>query len=121
MNILFTLILGFGLASKAMPGIEDVSSSLKNEFVAPPEVVLNLKSTLISGNTIKIGYEIPYPGYIEFLLYNGDGKMLWYNAYVKDKGDHFLAFKREKLELGTSYQFTIRYKGKDYPGTFINN
>lgn len=116
MNFLLTIVFCLGFASKAVP---DASPSPLN---APaPDVVLNLGTTLISGNTVKIGYQIPYPGYIEFLLLEKGGKMIWYNAYVKDKGEHFLAFKREKLELGVSYNFTIRYKGKDYPGTFLNN
>lgn len=121
MNILLTAIFYLGFTSNFVPMENLISFGHKTEVLPGPEVVLHLKSTLISGNTVKIGYEIPYPGYIEFLLFDKEGKMLWYNAYVKDKGDHFLAFKREKLESGISYTFTLRYKGKDYPGTFVNN
>ena len=86
-----------------------------------PEIVLNLKPPLISGNSIKLGYEIPYPGYIEFHLFNPDGEKIWQSFGVKPKGEHYQALRRDKMEPGATYTFEFRYKGKPYPGKFTNN
>lgn len=123
MKVWFVMLALVGMGSKSVPQPERNGGNWAHfeDFIPSADVVLNLKSTLVSGNTVKIGFEIPYPGYIEFFLFDNTGKRLWYNAYVKDKGEQYLAFKREKLQSGAAYQFTLRYKGKDYPGTFVNN
>lgn len=86
-----------------------------------PEIALNLKPPLISGNSVKLGYEIPYPGYIEFHLFGPDGTKIWQNFGVREKGEHAQAIRRDKLEPGATYTFEFRYKGKPYPGKFTNN
>lgn len=86
-----------------------------------PEIVLHLTSTLVSGNSIKIGYKIPYDGYIEFDLFDPSGERVWYTSYVREKGEYFLALRRDKLESNAVYSFNFWYKGKKYPGTFNNS
>ena len=86
-----------------------------------PEIILNLKPPLVSGNTVKLGYEIPYPGYIEFHLFGPDGTKIWQNFGVRDKGEHYQAIKRSPLEAGATYTYEFWYKGKPYSGTFTNN
>ena len=86
-----------------------------------PEVVLHLRETLISGNAVKIGYEIPFDGYIEFYLFSKEGERIWYSSYVKEKGSHYLALSRTKMESGTLYLFDFWYKGKKYSGSFTNS
>ena len=85
-----------------------------------PEISLNLKTPLVEGSTVKLGYEIPYPGYIEFHLFDAEGKKLWANYGVQDKGEHFQSVRRDKLEDGVTYRFEFWYKGKPYPGKFTN-
>jgi hypothetical protein len=120
MKVWMVILAMVGIGSTSVP--ENHALNVENQFfIESNDVVLNLTGNLISGNTVKIGYKIPYPGYVEFFLFDKTGTRLWYNAYVKDKGDHFLAFKNEKLESGITYNFALRYKGKDYPGSFVNN
>ncbi len=105
---LFTLCVGF------IPG------NLKAQ-VGQPEVVFHLRETLISGNSIKIGYEIPYDGYIEFYLFDKNGERIWYTSYVKEKGNHYLALNRTKMGSDEIYLFDFWYKGKKYSGSFRNS
>lgn len=87
---------------------------------AGPEIVLNLKTPLVSGNSVKLGYQIPYPGYIEFHLFGPDGTKIWQNFGVQEKGEHYQAIRRDKLEAGATYTYEFWYKGKPYPGKFTN-
>lgn len=86
-----------------------------------PPVVLHIQQELTSGNSIKIGYQIPYDGYIEFDLFNPEGERIWYTAYVREKGDHYQALRKDKLEANETYTYDFRYKGKTYSGKFTNN
>lgn len=86
-----------------------------------PEVVLHLRPALISGNSVKIPYSIPYPGYIEFHLFDPEGTKIWIGTGVREKGDHVQAIRRDKLNDGATYSFDIYYKGKKYSGKFINS
>ena len=88
--------------------------------VVAPEIVLSLKPPLVQGNSVKLGYEIPYPGYIEFYLYGPDKQKIWQNFGVQDKGEHYQAIKRSPLEPGATYTFEFWYKGKPYSGSFTN-
>lgn len=90
------------------------------KHVLGPEITLHFTSTLVSGNSVKIGYKIPYDGYIEFDLYDPEGERIWYTSYVREKGEYFLALRKDKLESGATYTFDFWYKGQKYPGTFSN-
>lgn len=85
-----------------------------------PEIVLHMKSPLVSGNSIKLGYDIPYPGYIEFHLFTADGTKIWQNFGVREKGEHYQAVRRDKLDEGATYLYEFWYKGKPYKGKFTN-
>ncbi|MCB9231645.1 MAG: hypothetical protein H6581_08280 [Bacteroidia bacterium] len=84
------------------------------------DITLHFTSTLVSGNSVKIGYKIPYDGYIEFDLFDPGGEKIWYTSYVREKGEYFLALRKDKLEEGVTYTYNFSYKGKKYPGTFNN-
>lgn len=100
-----------------MPG---VPADLQVNESTSPEIVLHLKSPLISGNSVKLGYEIPYPGYIEFHLFGTDGNKIWAAFGVREKGEHYQAIRRDKLESGVTYAYEFWYKGKPYKGKFTN-
>ena len=108
--IFFALFLGM---SPSSDGFRDSVPTYSS-----PEIVLHLKQPLISGNSVKLGYEIPYPGYIEFYLFLTDGEKVWQNFGVKDKGEHYQAIRLDKLESGTTYLYEFWYKGKPYKGKF---
>lgn len=96
------------------------STQVEMSTVVAPEIILSLKPPLVQGNSVKLGYEIPYPGYIEFHLFDPEGKKIWQNFGVQEKGEHYQAVKRAPLEAGATYTFEFWYKGKPYKGSFTN-
>jgi hypothetical protein len=108
--IFFCLALG-GLTTKGLVHAKP------NEFAAP-EIVLNLKPPIVSGATVKLPYEIFYPGYIEFYLFDANMVKIWQDFGVREKGAHAQALRADKLEKGKVYHFEFWYKGKPYPGKF---
>ncbi len=95
-------------------------SQLHAQKLGPP-IVLHIQQSLISGNSVKIGFEIPYDGYIEFDLYDQKGNKVWFTSYVREKGTHYQALRKDKLEENVEYSFDFRYKGETYSGKFLNN
>lgn len=116
MGLFSTLIISIALSwanpSSGMGDRIDVINSV--------DVVMNLKTPLVKGDLIQIPYEIPYPGYIEFFLYDPAGERIWIDSKVREKGEHVQAFKRGPLKSGETYTFDFWYKGKKYSGKFTN-
>ena len=83
-----------------------------------PEIVLNMKPPQVTASGVKLGYDIPYPGYIEFHLYNDAGEKIWADYGVHEKGENYQSLRRDKLKEGIVYRFEFWYKGKPYPGKF---
>ena len=117
MSFILGLLMSLQLSSAPAP----IPYAEVGPKLVETDIVLHLKSPLISGNSVKLGYEIPYPGYIEFHLFGPDGEKIWQSFGVRDKGEHYQAIRRDKLETGATYKFEFRYKGKPYPGKFTNN
>ncbi|MEM0997803.1 MAG: hypothetical protein AAGN35_12005 [Bacteroidota bacterium] len=115
MGILYALVFSivFGTA-----GLNEVTPQDPSAASTTVDIVLHMKQPLISGNSVKLGYEIPYPGYIEFYLFMADGQKIWQNFGVKEKGEHYQAIRLDKLESGTTYLYEFWYKGKRYKGRF---
>ena len=112
-----TFLLGiiFSLYAQVLPPSQ---AQVEVTPVVAPEIILHLKPPLVQGNSVKLGYEIPYPGYIEFYLFGPDKQKIWQNFGVQDKGEHYQSIKREPLESGATYYFEFWYKGKPYGGSF---
>lgn len=91
-----------------------------NEYPTGDAIALSITGTLLNEGSIKIGYKIPYDGYIEFHLYDANDKKVWITSWVKDKGEYYLAINRTKLEAGMEYRFDFIYKGKKFTGKFVN-
>jgi hypothetical protein len=83
-----------------------------------PEIVLHLRPPMVTGAAIKLPYEIPYPGYIEFYLFDSQKKKIWQDFGVKEKGEHAQSLKMDKFEKGKTYHYEFWYKGKPYAGKF---
>lgn len=115
MSFLITILLSITL--QGSPVLSEMPEVVTEKNKAP-EIALSLQPPLISGESIKIGYKIPYPGYIEFFLYDSKGEQIWLNTYVRERGEHVQAINRTKLEKGGDYTFAIWYKGKKYTGKF---
>lgn len=117
MSFILTLLLSLHLTSAPAT----IPYAEAQEEFASTDIVLHLKSPLISGNSVKLGYEIPFPGYIEFHLFAPNGEKVWQNFGVRDKGEHYQAIRKDKLDSGATYTYEFWYKGKPYPGKFTNN
>ncbi len=113
-----TLFLGLILSLSVQMFLPLDRSRVETPLVAQPEIVLNLKPPLVLGNYVKLGYEITYPGYIEFYLFGPDKQKIWQNFGVQTKGDHYQSIRRDPLESGAVYTFEFWYKGKPYRGSF---
>jgi hypothetical protein len=85
-----------------------------------PPIAMNISPAMVSGEYIKIPYEIPYDGYIIFDLFSPEGEKVWEFSSVKLKGTHVQNIKRTPLKAGTQYTYDFWYKGKKYSGKFTN-
>lgn len=115
MSLLLTILLSFTFNANNVP---NAAPEVVTENNKAPAITLHMEDPLISGETVKIGYKIPYPGYIEFHLFDNTGEKIWVTAAVREKGEHYQALNKGKLAAGQTYAFDIWYKGKKYSGSF---
>jgi hypothetical protein len=115
MNLIVSILITWSVCLWALPveGNEGFRSTKESQSIA-----LSLKPPLTSGNSIKLGYEIPYSGYVEFYLYDVTGTKIWADYAVQDKGLHYQSLRMDKLKSGQQYLYEFWYKGIPYPGKF---
>lgn len=115
-----TLLLSILLSMSLLTGAPATGGGNEQYGISKgsPEIALHLDQPLVSGNSVKLGYEIPYPGYIEFHLYDAAGTKVWVDYGVREKGKHVQALNRTKLQGGQTYSYQFWYKGKPYEGKF---
>ena len=106
-TLLFLLFFGFTSATYAVQS-------------GKTEITLTVLGTTENSKAVKIDYSIPYPGYVEFFLFNQDdpSKKIWYKAQVCQRGEHSLSINRGALKAGVEYLFKFGYKGKVIKGEF---
>ncbi|MBP6721981.1 MAG: hypothetical protein KA239_06655 [Bacteroidia bacterium] len=115
MHFIVSILIAMSVASWVQPGGGNDQYGISK---GTPEITLHLKQPLVSGNSVKLGYEIPYAGYIEFHLFDATGTQIWVDYGVRDKGEHVQALRADKLTAGQVYNYEFWYKGKPYPGKF---
>lgn len=115
MSFIVSILIAWSVTAWAQPGGGNDQYGISK---GTPEIALHLKQPLVSGNSIKLGYEIPYAGYIEFHLFDAAGTKIWVDYGVREKGEHVQALRVDKLTAGQSYKYEFWYKGKPYPGKF---
>lgn len=81
-------------------------------------ITLYLSAASIEANLVDISYEINYPGFLEFHLFDNDGKQIFLTSMVKNKGKHAMRLKKHKLISSETYSYYFIYKGKEYHGSF---
>ncbi len=114
MNLIISILVFLSFPSQMPGGGNDQYGISKGS----PEIALHLGTPLVSGNSVKLGYQIPYPGYIEFHLFDASGTQIWVDYGVREKGDNFQVLRKDKLTAGATYKFQFWYKGKPYEGKF---
>ena len=116
-----TSILIFLMVHLFSPSAPLLVQGEQNPLTVSQEIVLSIQPPLVNGGSVKLGYKIPYPGYVEFRLYGPNDQKIWRNSYVRDKGLHYQTLNGSKLESGVTYKYEFYYKGKAYPGKFTNS
>ena len=82
---------------------------------------LFIKKIDVQKTYVYITYELNYPGFVELHLTNPEGKKVWITGSVADQsGSHSIRISRMPMEKGKRYSFILKYKGKDYSGSFYN-
>ena len=82
---------------------------------------LYYKDAKIMERYVELQYEITNPGYVELHLTNREGKKVWIKGKVHDKsGDQYFRIPRKPLKADERYTFVLKYKGRDYSGSFYN-
>jgi len=82
---------------------------------------LYIKGEKVTETYIAVTYELNYPGFVEIHLTNSEGRKVWIHGKVADKGGiHEIRISRKPMESGERYSYTLKYKGKDYSGSFYN-
>ena len=114
MTVLISILLFLTHPAQSLGGGNDQYGLSKGS----PEITLHLKPAIVSGNSVKLGYEIPYAGYIEFHLFDAAGVKIWVDYGVREKGEHYQALRKDKLLEGKIYNYQFWYKGKPYEGKF---
>ncbi|MDX1906804.1 MAG: hypothetical protein SF053_07190 [Bacteroidia bacterium] len=80
---------------------------------------LYINSTVNSTDFVEIIYEVNSPGFIELHLFDKAGKKIWIKGKVTDKaGADAIKIPRKPLVKDDRYTFVLKYKGKDYNGSF---
>lgn len=115
MHLILFILFSFSIQANNVPNLPVQLSGIAD---GSPEIVLNMKPPIVTGAGVKLGYDIPYPGYIEFHLFNDKDEKIWVDYGVREKGEHYQSLRRDKLTEGTTYHFEFWYKGKPYPGKF---
>lgn len=88
---------------------------------APLAPWLSYKESKVAEKFVGLQYEISNPGYVELHLMDRDRKEIWVKGTVHDeKGLHWFRIPRKPLKAGERYSFILKYKGKDYRGSFRN-
>lgn len=73
-------------------------------------------------DAVEIAYEITMTGFVELHLFDPDGKKVWIKGRVTDRvGVDKILIPRSPLKSGQRYTYFLRYKGRDYPGSFYAN
>lgn len=70
---------------------------------------------------IVLNYEVTHAGYVELHLSNKKAEKIWIKGKVIDqKGIYKFPIPRKPLEDGERYTYILKFKGKDYSGSFYH-
>ena len=68
---------------------------------------------------VQITYEITMAGFVELHLFDPEGEKVWIKGRVTDRtGFDKILIPRKPLKAGERYTYFLRYKGKEYSGSF---
>ncbi|MEM6801846.1 MAG: hypothetical protein AAF696_10620 [Bacteroidota bacterium] len=83
---------------------------------------LYIKASTPNGEYMEINYDINAPGFVELHLFNPDKKKVWIKGKVSNKsGIDKIRIPNKGLKNNGRWAFVLKYKGKDYNGSFFVN
>ncbi|MEL6255654.1 MAG: hypothetical protein AAFR87_26855 [Bacteroidota bacterium] len=83
---------------------------------------LYIKASTPNGDYMEINYDINAPGFVELHLFNPDKKKVWIKGRVSNKsGVDKIRIPKKGLKSNGRWAFVLKYKGKDYNGSFFIN
>ncbi len=95
------------------------SSEKSSTFKDNPR--LTMGDIIVYDQHVEIPYEINFGGFVELHLYNDKREKIWVKRIVNDQmGEYVLRIARKPLENDKRYSFELKYKGRDYYGSFTN-
>ncbi|MEL6192574.1 MAG: hypothetical protein AAFR66_11015 [Bacteroidota bacterium] len=104
--LIFVLFMGF--------------STIEDPRLEDPRLYIN--EIKVQESYVQIDYEITFGGFVELHLKNSTGEKIWVKGKVEDTAGNFIfRISRKPLELEKRYSFILKYKGKDYSGSFYNS
>jgi hypothetical protein len=81
---------------------------------------LYLSGAEVTPTQVFIRYDITFAGFVELHLFDATGKKIWIKGVVdKDLGSHEIIVSTKSMKPGESYTYKLKYKGKDYDGSFV--
>ena len=80
------------------------------------DIKIEFQGFSTEGKLMKLNYSIPFGGVVEISLFDASGKMVYFNRYVREEGNHFIAIKRSGFKPGVSYSFHLKYKFSEISG-----
>lgn len=80
---------------------------------------LYITGTQMTPNAVLLKYDVTYAGFVELHLFDQQGDKIWIKGNVVDKvGAHIFPIARKPLKTGERYSYILKYKGKEYTGSF---
>jgi hypothetical protein len=87
--------------------------------LSPVEPRLYVNSPENASDYVQVNYEVNMPGFVELHLFSPEGDKLWIKGKVTDRiGMDYIKVPKSPLKAGARYTFILKFKGKDYKGTF---
>lgn len=81
---------------------------------------LYLTGAEVTPSQVFVRYDITFGGFVELHLFDATGKKIWIKGVVdKEIGSHFITISTKSMKSGEMYTFKLKYKGKDYDGSFV--
>ncbi len=96
-----------------------ITFSFTPSVEAGPSPRLYAESPVNKGEYVEIVYDINFPGFVQLCLFNEEKEQIWIKGRVTDRvGKDYFRISTNPLKAGARYTFILKYKGKDYPGSF---
>jgi hypothetical protein len=91
----------------------------------PPRLSGN--TAIQAGGNIEIRYIVNYPGFVQLYLYNDKKECVWIKGKTtetimdtggRQTGEGMFRISTRPMTAGERYTYVLKYKGKDYQGSF---